>query len=93
MGKILEAFLTDQLRVDDVTGQRTAKHQKLCEKGCKLQEKSAEKLNDEEKERLTELADTLFDEDCIDAEKKFERGFRLGVLMTTEIFTEQDIFL
>ncbi len=93
MGKILEAFLTDQLRVDDVTGQRTAKHQRLCEKGCELQEKLAEKLNDEEKEMLTELVDTLFDEGCIDAEKKFERGFRLGVLMTAEIFTEQDIFL
>ena len=93
MGKILEAFLTDQLRVDDVTGQRTAEHQRLCEKACELQEELTEKLNDVEKEMLTELVDTLFDESCIDAEKKFERGFRLGVLMTAEIFTEQDIFL
>ena len=92
MGKILEAFLTDQLRVDDVTEQRTAKHQRLCEKNCALQEKLAEKLNDEEKEMLTKLVDALFDESYIDAEKKFERGFRLGVLMAAEIFTEQDIF-
>ena len=70
MGKILEAFLTDQLRVDDVTGKKSPKHQKLCEKNCELQDKLTEKLNDEEKEILTELLDTLFDESCIDAEKK-----------------------
>lgn len=92
MGKILEAFLTDQLCVDDVIGQRSPKHQRLCERGCELQDKLAEKLNDEEKEILTELVDTLFNEGCVDAEKKFERGYRLGVLMTMEIFTEQDIF-
>ena len=93
MGKILEAFLTDQLRVDDVTGKQSPKHQKLCEKNCELQDKLTEKLNDEEKEILTELLDTLFDESCIDAEKKFERGFRLGVLMSAEIFYGQDLFL
>ena len=92
MGKILEAFLTDQLRVDSGTQGRSAEHQQLCDKGSELQEKLAAKLNDEEKEILTELVDTLFEESCYDEQKKFERGFRLGVLMTTEIFTEQDIF-
>lgn len=92
MGKILKAFLTDQLRIDDVTGLRTPEHQKICERGYALQKKLSEKLNNEEREILTELVDTLFDESCMDAQKKFERGYRLGVLMTTEIFTEQDIF-
>ena len=92
MGKILEAFLTDQLRVDSGTEGRSAEHQRLCDKGSELQEKLAAKLNDDEKEILTELVDTLFEESCYDEQKKFERGFRLGVLMTTEIFTEQDIF-
>lgn len=93
MGKILQAFLTDQLRVDSGTEKRTPKHQKLSDRGFELQEKLAEKLNEEEKEMLTELVEVLFDESCCDAEVKFERGFRLGVLMTAEIFTEQDIFL
>lgn len=93
MGKILEAFLTDQLRVDDVTGQRTPQHQKLCEKACELQDKLSEKLNTEDKETLDELVDIIFNESCVDAEKKFERGYRLGVLMTAEIFIERDIFL
>lgn len=93
MGKILEAFLTDQLRVDSGTEGRSYEQQKLCERGSELQDKLAEKLNDEEKEMLTELVETLFEESCYDEQKKFERGFRLGVLITAEIFTEQNIFL
>lgn len=93
MGKILEAFLTDQLHVDGGMEGRSPEHQQLCDKGSKLQDKLAEKLNNEEKEMLTELVDTLFEESCYDEQKKFERGFRLGVLLTAEIFAEQHIFL
>lgn len=93
MGKILEAFLTDQLRADSGTEGRSPKQKRLFDRGSELQDKLAEKLNDEEKEMLTELIDTLFEESCYDEQKKFERGFRLGVLMPAEIFTEQNIFL
>ncbi len=93
MGRILEAFLTEQLRVDSGTEGRSPEHQQLCDRGSELQDSLAEKLNDEGKRQLTELVETLFDESCYDEQKKFERGFRLGVLMTAEIFTEQDIFL
>lgn len=93
MGKILEAFLTDQLRVDSVTEQRTPEHQELCEKGNELQDKLAETLNDKQKEILEELVETLFEESCCAEQLKFERGFRLGVLITSEIFYAQDIFL
>ena len=93
MGKILEAFLTDQLRVDSGTERRSPEHQKISDRSCELQEKLAEKLNDEEKAILTQLVDTLLDESCYDSEARFQRGFRLGVLMTAEIFAEQDIFL
>lgn len=93
MGKILTAFLTDQLRVNNVTRQKTPEQKKLCEKSYDLQEKLSAKLNQEENEMLTELVDTLFEEGCVDAEKELERGYRLGVLMTVEIFTEQEMFL
>ena len=93
MGKILEAFLTDQLRVDSGTERRSPEHQKLCDKGEELQEKLAEKLNDEEKEMLTELVETLFEQSCYEEQGKFERGYKLGFLMTVEIFAEQDTFL
>ena len=92
MGKILEALLTEQLRVDSGTERRTPEHQKLSDRGNELKEKIAEKLNDEEKEMFTELVEILFDESCRDADIKFQRGFRLGFLLTAEIFTERDIF-
>ena len=93
MGKILDAFLTEQLRVDSGTVRRSSEHQKVCDRSNELQEKLAEKLNEEENALLTQLLDTLFDESCFDADAKFERGFRLGVLMIAEIFAEQDMFL
>lgn len=93
MGKILEAFLTDQLRVDSGTERRSPEHQELCEKGSKLQDQLAEMLNDKQKSILTELVETLFEESCFAEQLKFERGFRLGVLLTAEIFFGQDIFL
>lgn len=93
MGKILDAFLSDQLRINDVTEQRTPEHQKLCERGCELQEILEQKLNDEERELLTELVDTFYDREYMDAQKQFKRGYQLGVLMTMEVFSEQDCFL
>ena len=93
MGKILDAFLTEQLRVDSGTVKRSLEHQEVCDRSDELQEKLAEKLNEEENALLRQLLDTLFDESCFEADAKFERGFRLGVLMIAEIFAEQDMFL
>ncbi|MFG6322248.1 MAG: hypothetical protein K1W41_12110 [Lachnospiraceae bacterium] len=93
MGKFLEAFLTEQLHIDGVEKPRTPKHRKLCDRAHELHEALEKKLNTEEKELLTELIDVIFNEGNVDAEKKFERGYRLGVLMTAEIFMEQDTFL
>ena len=93
MGKILEAFLTEQLRVDSGTERRTPEHQALSAKSIELQDQLEETLNDKQKAVFKELTETLFDEACCAEELKFERGFRLGVLITAEIFFGQDIFL
>ena len=93
MGKILEAFVSDQLHVEPVTEKRTGHHQYLCEQTEKLQNELKEKLNDEDKELLQHLIDTIFAESCCDVTNKFLRGYRLGVLMTMEVFLEQDSFL
>ncbi|MDE7479111.1 MAG: hypothetical protein K2M91_14425 [Lachnospiraceae bacterium] len=58
-----------------------------------LQGKLEKKLNDEDKELLQKFADTYFDESCCDAHNNFVRGYRLGALMTMEVFWEQDSFL
>lgn len=46
------------------------------------------KLNDEEKNIWEEMVYILFNEGCVDARKKFKYGYRLGVFITVEIFTE-----
>ena len=62
MGKILEALLTDQLRVDSGTDRRSPEHQALCEKGGELQDRLTETLNDKQKAMLEELVEIFFDE-------------------------------
>lgn len=93
MGKILKTILTDRLCAEMITEKRTPRQRQLFEKACKLQEQLGEKLNAEDKESLSELVDMIYDEACLEAEKTFECGYRLGVLTTAEIFMEQDMFL
>lgn len=62
MGKILDAFVDDQLHVNAVTAKRTSHHQYLCEQVEILQSKLEKKLNDEDKELLKKFADTYFGE-------------------------------
>lgn len=91
MGKILQAFVSDQLHVDAVT-EKNRRHKHLCEQAEQLQDKLEEKLNDEEKELLQKLTDTIFDECYCHGMNQLERGYCLGVLMTMEVFQERDSF-
>lgn len=93
MGRILDAFLKDQLRVEDGTQPQTSEYRKLSDKGYVLQNRLAEKLDEEGKEILTELVDTLYDESSVESHQKLERGFRLGVLMMAEVYSEVSMFL
>ena len=92
MGRILEAFARDELNMIPSEEIRSPKRQKLCEKVCELREKLEEKLNNEEKELLNELMDAVTDENCCYAQSKFIRGYRLGVLMSMEVMSEQETF-
>jgi len=93
MGKILEAFLDEQLCVDAVIDKRSPKHQKLCERAYELKMKLEGILNDEGKEFLEQLMETTSEENNCYAQSKFLRGYQLGVLMTMEVMAEQDKFL
>ena len=93
MGKILDALLNDQLRVDSGTERRSPEHQALCEKSGELQDQLSKTLNDAQKAIMKKLEETNFEESCYAEQAKFERGFRLGVLITAEIFFGQDTFL
>ena len=93
MGKILEALLSEQLNLDRDVEAHSPECQKLLEQGEKFQKQLEEKLNDEEKQILECLVGVLFDEGVCYAQNRFVRGYQLGVLLTMEIFLEQDTFL
>lgn len=93
MGKLLRAFVTDQLHVDALTEKHSSEYKRNYEKSCELQEELEKKLNDNEKELLDELMDAMFTNGACYAEEKFIRGFRLGVLMMIEVFEGQNEFL
>lgn len=71
MGKILDAFVDDQLHVNAVIEKRTKHHQHLCEQVEVLHDKLEKRLNDEDRELLQKFADTYFDESCCDAHNSF----------------------
>ena len=89
---LLRAFAGEQLQIIEVTETRSPKRKKLIDKSCKLHNELGEKLNKEKKELLERLLDTDAEEKTLYAEDKFIRGYRLGVLMTMEVFAGQDKF-
>ena len=93
MGRILEAFAEGELHVIPSIEIQGPKHQKLFDKGCELQEKLEEKLNNEDNKLLDELMDAVAEESSCYAQSKFIRGYRLGSLMTMEVMSDQETFL
>lgn len=93
MGEILNAFVTEQLRTDSGTEKQDEKQKKLNEKSYGLRMELENRLNGEEKVLLNRMMDSMYEEWCRYAEQKFVRGYRLGVLMTMEVFEGWDDFL
>ena len=78
----MQALASDQLLVNDVSGERTPEHQRICNKCCKLQEELEKKLDEDAKLLLTELVNAIYDEGYQEAVSSFDRGYSLGVLTT-----------
>ena len=93
MGKILDAFADGRLCMEEEVEKRSWEHLELSEKACRLQEELEKKLKGEERKLLNELIDTIFEECCLYAQNRFVRGYRLGVLMTVEVFDQQETFV
>ena len=93
MGKILDAFADGSLCVEEEVEKRSMESLELSEKAFRLQKELEEKLEAEEKELLNKLIDTVFEECCCYAKNRFVRGYRLGVLMTVEVFDQQDTYV
>lgn len=93
MQRILEAFANDDLRVEADVGKRSKEHQRVWELTNRLQDELEEKLGQKEKELFEELMDTMASESSYYAQERFIYGYRLGVLMTMEVFSDPDIFV
>lgn len=93
MDKILRAFAVEQLQMSERTETKSPRHKQLSEEGYKLYHEIREKLSGEEEELLERLLDVTAEEKSLYAEDQFIRGYRLGVLMTMEIFAEEDKLL
>lgn len=93
MQKILEAFANDAIRVEADVRKRSKEHQKAWELSSRLQDKLEKKLGHKKKELLEELMDATASESSYYAQERFIYGYRLGVLMTMEVFSDLDIFV
>lgn len=91
MGKILKEFARNNFYTNIQNEKRSPEREKLCDQIFTMQTELEEKLNNEEKKLLNHLIDTISDENSCYAQEKFIRGYCLGVLMTMEILSEQEI--
>lgn len=92
MQRILEAFANDSLRVEADVEKRSKDHQRVWELTSRLQDELEERLGQKEKELFEKLMDTMASESSYYAQERFIYGYRLGVLMTMEVFSDPDIF-
>lgn len=76
--------------MDDFVSERLPEHKELDNEISILHGKLAKNLNEEERELLGRLVDTMNAESNCFGIENLIRGYRLGVLMTTEIYQEQD---
>ena len=93
MGKILDAFAENELYTTEVIEKRSPQRQRLIENTNEIHRKLEQNLNSEDNELLEQLLEVIFDESYCYAQANFIRGYRLGIFMATEIFSEQDSFL
>ena len=88
----MRAQANDGLIVSDTVRGRPPEHQKLSDKCCELQKKLEKKLDENAKLLLTKLVNAICDEEYQEAVSSFDRGYRLGVLTTMEVFEHYNSF-
>lgn len=86
MQTILEAFATENLSVEPVILKGGTEYQRAKNLYADLGEQLLAKLNEEEKELLEKYTDAMADKSHFYSVERFIDGYRLGVLMTMEVF-------
>ena len=87
MESILHAFANENLVVGPSSFSRNSAEGQAMKKLCDMEAALNAVLNDEEKELLEQLEAAQREVSSLSSTERFLYGYRLGVLMTTEVFT------
>lgn len=87
MGKILEAFFNGNLQLQPAIYNGSKEYQKARSRFCKLAEDFITELNTKEQETFEKILDAQAGENELYTTDRFVTGYRLGVLMTMEVFS------
>lgn len=93
MGKILQALASDNLSAEPSIYKGTSAYNKARDTYCSLGEKLLSVLNDDEKQLLEDYTSAQADESQLYSADRFVSGFKIGLLMAVETFTETDEFI
>lgn len=94
MGRILDALATDNLSLMPSFYEGSAEYRRARNLFADLGEELLTRLNEEEKKLLEDYTSAQADESQIYSVDRFVTGYRLGVLMTMEVFAgKNDLIL
>lgn len=89
MKKILEALASDNLQIESIVCKENSDYLKARELCYTLGDKLSTTLNGEEKKLFEQFSNAFSDEIRLHGIDKFVTGYRLGALMTMEVFDER----
>ena len=93
MGMMLEAFANDNLQPGSRFFKRDSEYGRAIKRVADTEEALRAMLRKPERELLEELMDAQGELSGISDTDRFIYGYRLGVLMTVEVFAESDKLL
>jgi len=86
MKSILEEFFHGNISPEVQFAEKGSEYDKTMHIICRVEEKLLERLNAEEKELLEKYIDAQMELNSLTAVKSQIYGYKLGVLMTAEVF-------
>lgn len=90
MGKILDAFVREELRLEPFTDFDSEETKNARKYASQLEERFCKTLTGDQQALYSQLADAQDQEDDLYSTGRVIFGYRLGVLMTMEVFTDMD---
>lgn len=90
MGKTLRAFAQDELELEPVTDYDSEETKAARERAGELEDRLWETLQAEQRRAYEEFMDAQLEAEYLYSIDRLILGYRLGVLMTVEVFTDRE---